>query len=113
MSGTLYVIGTGPGSPEQTTLEAQAAIAASSHFFGYKPYTERLNLPSTVFPTVSGEKKIIVRRSQTLRVEMLQCASIPKGSVGLIKLLTRMRRTQPSLVPLGTPTVGTQVNPVT
>ena len=61
MSGTLYVIGTGPGSPEQITLEAQAAIAASSHFFGYKPYIERLNLtpeqvavPAIVAPRASA-----------------------------------------------------------
>ncbi|WP_404405001.1 precorrin-3B C(17)-methyltransferase [Pelagibacterium halotolerans] len=44
MTGALYVIGTGPGNPEQMTLEAQAAVAASTLFFGYKPYLDRLEL---------------------------------------------------------------------
>lgn len=44
MSGRLYVIGTGPGDPGQTTPQALAAIAKASDFFGYKPYLDRLDL---------------------------------------------------------------------
>nr|WP_316655754.1 precorrin-3B C(17)-methyltransferase [uncultured Gellertiella sp.] len=44
MSGILHVIGTGPGAPEQMTPEARAAVEASTSFFGYFPYIDRLNL---------------------------------------------------------------------
>jgi precorrin-3B C17-methyltransferase len=44
MSGTLYVIGTGPGNPDQMTPEALRAVEASTAFFGYFPYIDRLNL---------------------------------------------------------------------
>ncbi|MCD7059635.1 precorrin-3B C(17)-methyltransferase [Pelagibacterium xiamenense] len=44
MSGALYVIGTGPGNPEQMTPEARAAVDASTLFFGYAPYLDRLDL---------------------------------------------------------------------
>src|SRR5262249_16049977 len=44
MSGRLYVIGTGPGNPQQMTPEALAAVADASEFFGYGPYVGRLSL---------------------------------------------------------------------
>ncbi len=44
MSGRLFVIGTGPGNPEQMTPEALAAVEAASDFFGYGPYLDRLRL---------------------------------------------------------------------
>ena len=44
MSGTLYVIGTGPGHPDQMTPEARRAVEASTAFLGYFPYLDRLDL---------------------------------------------------------------------
>lgn len=44
MTGRLYIIGTGPGNPDQMTPEAAKAVAASAEFFGYFPYIDRLNL---------------------------------------------------------------------
>jgi precorrin-3B C17-methyltransferase len=44
MSGQLFVIGTGPGNPDQMTPEAQAAVSRATVFFGYGPYLERLTL---------------------------------------------------------------------
>jgi precorrin-3B C17-methyltransferase len=44
MTGRLFVIGLGPGNPEQVTPEARAAVEASSDFFGYAPYLDRLAL---------------------------------------------------------------------
>ena len=35
MAGRLFVIGTGPGNPDQMTPEARAAVEASTEFFGY------------------------------------------------------------------------------
>lgn len=44
MSGTLYVIGTGPGGPQQMTPEALDAVSNSTDFLGYGPYLDRLSL---------------------------------------------------------------------
>jgi precorrin-3B C17-methyltransferase len=44
MTGSLTIIGTGPGNPDQTTPQAIAAIAAGDQFFGYGPYLDRLSL---------------------------------------------------------------------
>lgn len=44
MSGSLSVVGLGPGSPDQITSEARAAVELAEHFFGYFPYIDRLNL---------------------------------------------------------------------
>ncbi|WVT72834.1 precorrin-3B C(17)-methyltransferase [Sinorhizobium chiapasense] len=44
MTGTLYVVGTGPGSPRQMTPETAEAVAAAEEFYGYFPYLDRLNL---------------------------------------------------------------------
>jgi precorrin-3B C17-methyltransferase len=46
MSGTLYVIGTGPGGPQQMTPEALEAVSNSTDFLGYGPYLDRLSLRS-------------------------------------------------------------------
>jgi precorrin-3B C17-methyltransferase len=44
MNGRLFVIGTGPGNPQQMTPQALAAIAEATEFFGYGPYLDRLAL---------------------------------------------------------------------
>lgn len=44
MTGSLTVIGTGPGNPGQTTPEALAGIEDGEMFFGYGPYLDRLKL---------------------------------------------------------------------
>lgn len=44
MNGRLYVVGTGPGNPDQMTPETRAAVAQASEFFGYGPYLDRLAL---------------------------------------------------------------------
>lgn len=44
MTGILYVIGTGPGNPEQMTPEAAHAVERAEEFFGYFPYLDRLSL---------------------------------------------------------------------
>lgn len=88
MIGTLYVIGTGPGSPEQITLEAQAAIAASSHFFGYKPYIERLNLtPEQVaVPSDNREELDRARAALALATEGNTVAMVSGGDPGVFAM---------------------------
>lgn len=66
MSGTLYVIGTGPGSPEQMTPEALAAVAASTAFFGYFPYIDRLNLRPDQRKIASDNREELARAKDAL-----------------------------------------------
>lgn len=47
MTGTLVVVGTGPGKPELMTPASQAAVARASDLVGYGPYLDRL--PATRF----------------------------------------------------------------
>ncbi|MFG1464086.1 precorrin-3B C(17)-methyltransferase [Xanthobacter sp. DSM 24535] len=42
MSGHLSVVGLGPGSPEQVTPQARAALDAAQEIFGYGPYLARV-----------------------------------------------------------------------
>lgn len=44
MSGRITIVGIGPGSPDQTTPQASAAVAAATDLFGYGPYLDRLTL---------------------------------------------------------------------
>jgi precorrin-3B C17-methyltransferase len=44
MTGTLTVIGIGPGDPRYLTAQAQAALAAADAVYGYGPYLDRLTL---------------------------------------------------------------------
>jgi precorrin-3B C17-methyltransferase len=43
-TGSLVVVGLGPGNPDQMTPEAVNAVAAAEDFFGYFPYIDRLSL---------------------------------------------------------------------
>lgn len=44
MSGRLVVVGLGPGSPQQMTPQARAAVAAATDLFGYGPYVDRVEI---------------------------------------------------------------------
>lgn len=66
MSGTLYVIGTGPGSPDQMTPEAKAAVEASCAFFGYFPYIDRLNLRPDQRKIASDNREELSRAKDAL-----------------------------------------------
>lgn len=66
MTGVLYVIGTGPGSPDQMTPEARAAVAASDEFFGYGPYLDRLDLRPDQVRIASDNREELDRARQAL-----------------------------------------------
>jgi precorrin-3B C17-methyltransferase len=63
---TLYVIGTGPGSPEQMTPEALTAVAKSTEFFGYFPYLDRLSLRSDQIKVASDNREELARAKAAL-----------------------------------------------
>ncbi|OWV84529.1 precorrin-3B C(17)-methyltransferase [Rhizobium sp. R693] len=67
MSGKLFVIGTGPGKPEQMTPEAAAAVSLATEFYGYGPYLDRLNLRSDQRRQASDNREELDRASAALR----------------------------------------------
>ena len=67
MSGRLYVIGTGPGNPDQMTPEAAAAVADATEFFGYGPYLDRLSLRHDQLRIVSDNREEIGRAKAALQ----------------------------------------------
>jgi len=66
MTGTLYVIGTGPGSPEQMTPEAAQAVEKAQEFFGYFPYLDRLSLRSDQHKIASDNREELDRANAAL-----------------------------------------------
>jgi precorrin-3B C17-methyltransferase len=64
--GTLYVIGTGPGSPEQMTPEAVAAVEKATEFFGYFPYIDRLSLRPDQIRVASDNREELDRAKAAL-----------------------------------------------
>lgn len=67
MSGRLFVIGTGPGNPDQMTPEAAAAVSNSTVFFGYGPYLDRLSLRPDQSRQASDNREELDRASAALR----------------------------------------------
>lgn len=66
MSGSLTVIGLGPGNAHQVTPEALAAIEAGEDFFGYGPYVDRLNLRGDQRRHASDNREEISRAQAAL-----------------------------------------------
>jgi precorrin-3B C17-methyltransferase len=66
MTGKLFVIGTGPGNPDQMTPEALRAVEASSEFFGYFPYIDRLNLRPDQIKVASDNREELNRAQAAL-----------------------------------------------
>lgn len=76
----IYVVGLGPGGPEQITPRAQTALEKCDVIVGYKAYIE------LVRPFFGGHKKLI---SSTMKMERLRCEevlalSLSGHNVGLI-----------------------------
>lgn len=66
MTGSLTIIGTGPGNPGQTTPQALEAIAAGEMFFGYGPYLDRLDLRPDQSRVASDNREEIHRARAAL-----------------------------------------------
>ncbi len=67
MTGRLYVIGTGPGNPDQMTPEAVRAVADSDEFFGYFPYIDRLSLRPDQKKVASDNREELDRAQTALK----------------------------------------------
>ncbi len=68
MSGRLSVIGIGPGNPDQLTPEASRAIAASTDFFGYAPYLDRLSLKPDQNAHASDNREELARARTAIKM---------------------------------------------
>ena len=68
MTGSLTVVGLGPGNPDQMTPEALAAVSASTDFFGYFPYIDRLNLRADQRRHASDNREELVRAKAALEM---------------------------------------------
>jgi precorrin-3B C17-methyltransferase len=66
VSGRLFVIGTGPGNPEQLTAQARSAVEESTEFFGYGPYLDRLSLRADQTRNVSDNREELDRAKAAL-----------------------------------------------
>lgn len=88
MTGTLYVVGLGPGNQKQITPEAMEAISASSHFFGYKPYVDRLELRADQIAVPSDNREEIDRAKAALEMaaEGRTVAVVSGGDPGIFAM---------------------------
>jgi precorrin-3B C17-methyltransferase len=68
VSGRLVVIGLGPGNPDQVTPEASRAVSEASHFYGYKPYLDRLELRPDQTRVASDNREEISRSNAALEM---------------------------------------------
>ncbi len=66
MTATLFVIGTGPGMPDQMTPEAARAVEKAEEFFGYFPYLDRLSLRGDQRKIASDNREELDRASAAL-----------------------------------------------
>ena len=66
MTGKLFVIGTGPGNPDQMTPEALRAVEVSTAFFGYFPYIDRLDLRPDQIKVASDNREELNRAQAAL-----------------------------------------------
>jgi precorrin-3B C17-methyltransferase len=66
MTGTVSVVGLGPGNLQQWTSEAQEAIAAAQVLFGYGPYLERIPQQAGQERHASDNRQEIQRAEEAL-----------------------------------------------
>ena len=88
MTGRLSVIGLGPGNEGQITPEARDEVARAAHFFGYKPYLDRLELRSdqTTHPSDNREELDRAKAALELAVAGKDVAIISGGDPGVFAM---------------------------
>src|SRR3984885_14983257 len=67
MTGSLAVVGLGPGHPRYLTPEADAALAAAQALYGYGPYLDRVPVRPDQSPHASDNREERDRAGAALR----------------------------------------------
>ena len=88
MNGRITVVGIGPGSPDQTTPQASAAIAAATDLFGYGPYLDRLTLGPHQTRHASDNREELSRAGAALSAaaQGRQVAVVSGGDAGVFAM---------------------------
>jgi precorrin-3B C17-methyltransferase len=88
MTGTLYVIGTGPGNASQMTPEALEAAAKATEFYGYAPYLARLDLGEGQRAIASDNREELDRANAALTraAEGVNVAVVSGGDPGVFAM---------------------------
>ncbi|KXV35300.1 precorrin-3B C17-methyltransferase [Gluconobacter thailandicus] len=64
----IFVIGLGPGNPDQQTPEARSALSLATDVIGYGPYVDRVDLPETVVRHPSDNRVELDRARHALEL---------------------------------------------
>ncbi|MBS1051002.1 precorrin-3B C(17)-methyltransferase [Gluconobacter japonicus] len=76
----IFVIGLGPGNPDQQTPEARKALSLVTDVIGYGPYVARLELPETVVRHASDNRVELERARHALELAgQGRCIAIVSG----------------------------------
>jgi len=76
----IFVIGLGPGNPDQQTPEARNALSLATDVIGYGPYVDRLTLPETVVRHPSDNRVELDRARHALELAgQGRCVAIVSG----------------------------------
>lgn len=92
MSGKLVVVSLGPGSPEQITPEAQAALAAATDLYGYGPYLARLQPAPGQVLHASDNREELARARAALEMAAAgrSVAVVSGGDAGVFAMAAAM-----------------------
>lgn len=88
-SGTLYVVGIGPGSPDQLTVRAQSVLQSAEVIVGYQLYLDLLRawLPQAHYrPGSIGEEAARAREALVLTRTHARVALVGSGDAGIYGL---------------------------
>lgn len=87
-SGSLSVIGLGPGSQEQITPQARAAVDRATDFFGYFPYVARLDLRPDQRAHASDNREEMARAEAAITMAMAgrDVAVVSGGDAGVFAM---------------------------
>ena len=88
MSGSLAVVGLGPGDARWLTPEAEAALAAADALFGYRPYLDRVPAEPGQERHPSDNREEAARDAQALRraAEGARVAVVSGGDPGVFAM---------------------------
>lgn len=88
MSGSLRIVGLGPGAPDLLTPQAEAALAAATDLYGYVPYVARVAERAGLVRHASdnGEELMRARAALAAAAEGRHAAIVSGGDPGVFAM---------------------------